>query len=483
MAAPPDISVDTRPLWIIVFARSRQPLLLVIGVAIFWAVLTMPPPEGLSDSGQKALAVFSLCVFFWVFDVIPLMITSLLAIILIPLTGVMTAPQAYALFGNEAVFFILGAFILAACFMKSGLSTRIALGILRRFGHTPRRLLISVLLLNAAMSCVMSEHAVAAMNFPILVEITTGLRLNPRRSRYGKALFLAMAWGTTVGGVATLLGGGRAPLAIGILKEATGRSFTFVEWSLAIVPLVVVLLAITYAVIVWFFPIDVDTVQAADDALRDKAMALGRMRCQERAIATVMLLTFAAWVVGGEEFGLANIALAAVVLLFVLQLVSWRDVERYVNWGVILMYGGAICLGSAINKSGAAAWIAQVTIMRWADHGPMVVLLLSAMGILLTEAMSNSAVVALLMPVSLGIASQFDMDPRIMALIVAVPAGLGFTLPIGTPANAIAYSSGHLSIRDMVVPGVCLSIASWVVFNVVANWYWPLLGLSIQGSP
>ena len=482
MDAHPEISVDTRPLWIIVLARSRQPLLLAIGVAIFWAVLTMAPPEGLSASGQKAVAVFCLCVFYWVFDVIPLMITSLLAIILIPLTGVMTAPQAYALFGNEAVFFILGAFILAACFMKSGLSTRIALGILRRFGHTPRALLVSVLLLNAAMSCVMSEHAVAAMNFPILVEITTGLRLNPRRSRYGKALFLAMAWGTTVGGVATLLGGGRAPLAIGILKEATGRSFTFVEWSLAIVPLVVVLLAITYAVIVWFFPIDVDTVQAADDALRDKAMALGRMSYQERAIATVMLLTFAAWVVGGEEFGLANIALAAVVLLFVLQLVSWRDVERYVNWGVILMYGGAICLGSAINKSGAAAWIAQVTIMRWAAHGPMVVLLLSGMGILLTEAMSNSAVVALLMPVSLGIASQFGMDPRVMALIVAVPAGLGFTLPIGTPANAIAYSSGHLSIRDMVVPGVCLSIASWVVFNVVATWYWPLLGLSIQGS-
>ena len=481
MATRSQIIIDTRPLWVILLSRSRQTLLLLLGVAIYWWVLEARTPAGLSVSGQKALAVFLLCVFYWVFDVLPLMITSLLAIILIPLSGVMTAPQAYALFGNEAVFFILGAFILAACFMKSGLSSRIALGILQRFGTTPRMLLVSVLLLNAVMSFFMSEHAVAAMNFPIIVEITSVLRLNPRRSRYGKALFLAMAWGSTIGGVATLLGGGRAPLALGILKEATGHTFGFVEWSIAILPLVIVLLFVTYVIIVSFFPIDLASVQAADDVLRDKSMGLGRMRYNERAIALVMAVTFSAWVIGGEELGLANIALGAVVVLFALRLVSWGEVERYVNWGVILMYGGAICLGAAINKSGAAAWLAQATITRWATGGTTVVLMVSFLAILLTEAMSNSAVVALLMPVSLGIAGEFGMDPRIMALVIAVPAGLATTLPIGTPANAIAYSSGHLSMRDMVVPGALLGLVSWLVFNAIANWYWPLLGLSIQG--
>ncbi len=481
MSARPEVIIDTRPLWMILLSRSRQVALLLLGAGIYWWVLHAGRPEGLSTSGQKALAVFCLCVFYWVFDVIPLMITSLLAIILIPLSGVMTAPQAYALFGNEAVFFILGAFILAACFMKSGLSTRIALTILRRFGTTPRTLLISVLLLNAVMSFFMSEHAVAAMNFPIIVEITSVLRLSPHRSRYGKALFLAMAWGSTVGGVATLLGGGRAPLALGILKEATGKSFGFVEWSAAIIPLVLALLVVTYVIIVTFFPIDIASVQAADDVLDQKSMALGRMRYHERAIGVVMLITFGTWVIGGEDLGLANIALGAVVVLFVLQLVSWREVERYVNWGVILMYGGAICLGAAINKSGAAAWIAQATISRWATGGSSVILMLSFLAILLTEAMSNSAVVALLMPVSLGIAGEFGMDPRVMALAIAVPAGLATTLPIGTPANAIAYSSGHLAIRDMVVPGAILGFVSWLLFNVIANWYWPLLGLEIQG--
>ena len=482
MPTPANIIIDTRPLWIVVLARSRQALLMAVGAALFWWVSTAQPPAGLSPAGQKALAVFSLCVFYWVFDVLPLMITSVLAIILLPLSGAMTPSKTYSLFGNEAVFFILGVFILAACLMKSGLSTRVALAMLRRFGHTPRTLLVSVLLLNAGMSFVMSEHAVAAMNFPIILELAAVLGLRGRHTRYGKALFLAMAWGSTIGGVATLLGGARAPLALGMLKEATGKSFSFAEWSLAILPLVGAMLLVCYVILVRFFPIDITSVQAADDVLRQKSLALGRMRFNERAIGTVMLFTFAAWVFGGEEFGLANIALAAVVALFVLGLVTWREVEGYVNWGVILMYGGAICLGAAINESGAAAWIAQATVSRWATGGPGVVMMLSFLAIVLTEAMSNSAVVALMMPVSLGIAREFGMDPRIMALTIAVPAGLWYTLPIGTPANAIAYSSGLLTIRDMVGAGLCLAVCSWLTFNLMANWYWPLLGLSIQGA-
>jgi len=163
--------------------------------------------------------------------------------------------------------------------------------------------------------------------------------------------------------------------------------------------------------------------------------------------------------------------------------VRWEDVEEYVNWGILLMYGGAIALGAAVSNSGAAVWISQQTISRWVESAPMVVAVISGISILLTEAMSNSAVVALLMPLTLGIATDYQIAPRVMALVVSVPAGLGFTLPIGTPANAIAYSSGFLSIRDMMVPGAILSVSSWIVFNLVAWYYWPLLGIHIGPVP
>ncbi len=475
-----EVVVDTRRLGVILLSRSRKTILTALGAVLYWWLLTMPLPAGLQPEGQRAIAAFALCVFYWVLNVLPLMITSLLAIILLPLSGVMQSGQAYALFGNEAVFFILGAFILAACLMKSGLSTRIALTILHRFGGTPRRMLLAIFLLNTVMAFFMSEHAVAAMNFPIVVEIVSVLGLPRRRSNYARALFLAMAWGTSIGGIATLLGGARAPLALGILREATGQSYSFLEWTLLALPLVLLLMIVGYQIILRFFPIEVETVLAADSVLNERRLRLGRASYEEWVVGLVMASTLIAWIVGGEEFGLANIALAAVVVLFVLRVVSWREVERYVNWGVLLMYGGAIALGAAINKSGAATWLSHATISRWASSGTMVVLLTSLVSILLTEAMSHSAVVALLMPVSIGVAREFGLDAAVMAPVVALPAGLAFTLPIGTPANAIAFSSGYLRIRDLLLPGAVLELFAWIVFNLMARWYWPLLGVRIH---
>jgi sodium-dependent dicarboxylate transporter 2/3/5 len=479
-----DFVVDTRPLWVILAGRSGRPLLLLATALLYWLIVTRDVPAGLSEPGLRALAVFSVCLVLWVSNVLPLMITSLLAIVLLPLSGALTTKEAYGLFGNEAVFFILGVFILAACVMKSGLSTRIAIVILRRFGGSPRRLLLSIYLLNAVLSFFMSEHAVAALNFPIIVEIVGVLRLRPHRSNYGRAIFLAMAWGTTIGGVATLLGGARAPLALGMLREATGQSFSFVEWTVANLPLVGALLVVGFVLLTLFFPIDVGDIRQADALLDQKALALGRMSAEEKAIAAVMGLTLAAWIVGGEEYGLANIALVAVIVLFACGLATWRTVEQYVNWGVILMYGGAIALGTAVSRTGAALWLSQHTISAWAGGPVAAVAIISGLSLLLTEAMSNSAVVALLMPVTLGVVADFHMPARIAALVTAVPAGLAFALPIGTPANAIAYSSGYLRMRDIVVPGAVLACSAWLLFNLFANVYWPLLGLDVgRGAP
>ena len=506
VSAASDIRIDTRPMRIILLEHSVRPLVLLGSALLFWFVASRETPEGMTPEGLRALAVFSVCLVLWVTSALPLVVTSILAIVLLPLARVMPASRVYGLFGNEAVFFILGVFILAASLMKSRLSTRLALVTLRRFGNTPHQLLVSIFLLNAFMSFFMSEHAVAAMNFPIILEIVSVLRLAPHRSNYGRALFLAMAWGTTIGGVATLLGGARAPLALGMVREATGQTFTFVEWAAANLPIVALMLLVGYLVITRFFPIDVSSIREADELLEQRALALGRMSVREKSIAVIMLLTLVGWIVGGEanghanvalaavvtlfgwivggeEYGLASVALAAVVALFVFGLVRWEDVEEYVNWGILLMYGGAIALGAAVSSSGAALWISQQTISRWVVGGPAVVAVISGMSIILTEAMSNSAVVALLMPLTLGIAPNYGIEPRVMALVVSVPAGLAFALPIGTPANAIAYSSGYISMRDMVVPGAILAASSWMIFNLVARWYWPLLGIYIGPTP
>ena len=475
---PPPV-VDVRPLRALLLERSVRPAVLIAAALLYCVLSTLTPPEGLSVAGMHALAVFAVCILLWVTEALPLMVTGLLAMVALPMSGAIETKRAYAMFGNEAVFFILGVFILAACIMKTRLSTRIALAILHRFGHSPRTLLATVYLLNAIMSFFMSEHAVAAMNFPIIMEIVRVLRLPRQKSNYARALFLSMAWGTTIGGVATLLGGARAPLALGMAREVSGQTFSFALWAVLNLPIVVIMLAVGWVVINVFFPIDVTSIRAADDLIAERTFGLGRMSVREKAVSIVMLGTLAGWILGGEEFGLASVALLAVVVVFALGLVRWHDVEGYVSWGILLMYGGAIVLGAVMNDSGAATWVSQRTIGRWAGNAVTATWIISGLSIILTELLSNSAVVALLMPVTLGMTTHLGMEPRVMALVVAVPAGLGFTLPIGTPSNAIAYSSGYLSVRDMMVPGAILAVSSWLTFNVVAWLVWPVLGITL----
>ena len=160
-------------------------------------------------------------------------------------------------------------------------------------------------------------------------------------------------------------------------------------------------------------------------------------------------------------------------------MVQWRDIEGYVNWGLILMYGGAISLGSALNKSGAASWVSQVTIGNWASSPIGVAMMISLAAMALTEVMSHSAAVAIIMPVSIAVAQHFGMDPRALAPLVAVPAGIAFMLPVGTPANAIAFSSGYMQLSDMMWPGLILNILAYIIFNLLVVFYWPWAGVKI----
>ena len=455
-------------------------IILSVASFIFGLIVYLPAPEGLTDDGKKALAIFVLCIIFWVSHVIPLMITSLLAIILFPLLGVLPAEKTYSLFGNQAVFFILGAFILASAVTRTGLSNRIALMFLKWFGHSPKILLLGVIVLSAFSSFWMSAHAVAAMMFPIITAIALSLELKPGESSYGRSLFLGMAWGCSIGGVATFLGGARVPLAIGMLHDTTDESIGFFKWMLATLPAVITMLAVTYWLLIVLFPAEIKDVKMARKLLVNRTACIGKMKRKELSIGILMVATIFTWICFGEKLGLANIALASVVIAFVFKLLRWKEVEEDVNWGLILMYGGAICLGFAMGKTGATRWLVDISNIGAIQSPFVLIMVISLFAIFLTEAMSNTAVVALLMPITIGIAIDFSINPIIMTLAVTVPSGLAFILPMGTPAVAIAHSSGFITLGNAFKGGFILKIVSWIFFNFFAYYYWPLLGLSLR---
>ncbi|ACM19165.1 sodium/anion symporter, putative [Geotalea daltonii FRC-32] len=473
------LKIDRRPMWLILADRTLH-YQVFAGLIILCTVLfQLKPPQGLSVEGYHAMILFGATIFLWVSSLLPLAVTSLLAMAMIPLLGIMEAKKTYALFGNEAVFFILGAFIMAAAMSGTGLSSRLARAMLARFGSTPKKLGLTVYLLSAFLSFCMSEHAVAAMMFPIVVEISGSLGLQSEKNSYGKLLFMSIGWGCVIGGIATFLGGARAPLAVGMLRESTGLDFSFFEWTMAAIMIVLPLLVIGYLLLLWLFPQDIDSVDEGLRFLNRKRLEVGRMSYDEIIVAVVTVITILAWVFLGKQLGLASIATLAVVALFACRVVSWQSIEEYVNWGVILMYGGAIAIASALEKTGAAQWLAGQALAGLNDSPFLVITVMSLISLLLTECISNAAVIAILLPIGISLSKSMGMDPRVMTLAVALPAGLAYCLPMGTPANAIVFSSGFLKSREMILPGMLIMAISWLLFLASAWLVWPLIGFRI----
>jgi len=236
-------------------------------------------------------------------------------------------------------------------------------------------------------------------------------------------------------------------------------SISFVEWVVAVAPFSIVLMGCAYFLLLRGFGVDIEDVSRARDVLNQKAKALGPVSRREKGVGIVMLLTIAAWIVSGRVVGLASISILAAVALFVFNLIEWKSVEEYVNWGVIFMYGGAIAIAAALHESGGARWIALVAQDRIAGLPPFWMLMVfAAAATFLTEAISNVAAVALMLPICFGLME-----------------GSG----VGTPANAIAYSAGYYRLRDSLVAGAVFKVVALLLFALVVKFYWPLLGIGM----
>ena len=459
--------------------NNQNTYIIILSLLVLAVIFITPPPDGLSIEAKNAIGIFVMAIILWVTNALPLSVTGLFVIALLPLLDVMSSKEAFSLFGNKAVFFILGAFILAAAMLKTGLSKRIALMMLSRFDGSPRKLVGGIMITCAFLSFIMPEHAVAALMFPVVAVIANSLDLEPLNSKYGSFLFLSLAWGAIIGGVGTLLGGARNPLAIGLLKESTGLEISFFEWCLAVIPIVFVMLVVGFIVLNIFFKIDVTDVKPAKRALKRELDDIGKMTSYEKKAGLIMLLTIFSWVFLGNIFGLAVIAILSGVSLFMFNVLDWDDVESNVNWGIILMYGGAIAIGSALAATGAAEWIANLVLDNITLTPLVLVLVISFVSIFLTEGISNSACVAILIPIGFSLGDVVGINPIIMVYLIAVPSGLAFILPMGTPPNAIAYSAGYYEIREILLPGLILNLTSWIVFIMMVFTYWPLIGISV----
>ena len=474
----PQIFVDRRPIWIVIFDRLRRYILLALFFGVFAVLLGLQGPNDLSPEGYKVLCLFILCVSLWSTNLIPLSITSLLAIASVPLLGIMDASQAYSYFGNKAVFFILGVFILSAAMIACGLSTRISIWIMENWSGTPGQLVTSIYCFAAFSSCFMSEHAVAVILFPVIHEIAQSLNLKRDNSVFGKSMYFAMAWGCIIGGAMTVLGGGRVLLGVEMLEKATAGQQTLgiLQYTKLSFPLVILLLAGGWVALKVLFPSDIQNIDRARKALKQKATVMGKLTFQEKGIALVMGATLFCWFGYGDQLGVANIAIISIVLLFVLNLITWKMVEAHINWAIVLMYGGAICLGEVMSESGAALWLAKQIFSGLIESSVVFLLVIALLSTLFTTFMSNSAVIAILLPTAISMSPAYGISPALATMTVILPSNFAFILPIATPASALAYSSRFLNLKEMIWSGSILSLMGLVFYLFLLMFYWPMIG-------
>lgn len=426
-----------------------------------------------------------LMVFWWVQGVVPVAVVSLLPLVLFPTFGLLSMGDAAAPYGDPVVFLFLGGFMIGASMEKWNLHRRIALRILMIFGTSVNRVVLGFIIATAFLSMWISNTATTVMMWPIAMSVV-GLLERESGSEapvLSKALMLSVAYASSLGGMATLVGTPPNIVMRGIVSRMSGYEVGFLQWLAFALPLVILLLAITYFMLTRVLLKPEKLRADTRDPVRHELEKLGPMSQAEKRVLYIFGLTALLWISRGLinlllpiQLNDTGIAIAAGIALFLTPsgtvknrpLLIWDDAQK-ISWNIILLFGGGLSLASGMESSGLIQIIGE-NAASWGDgHALLLLSLLVVLAIAMSELMSNVALVNVFVPVVIG--TGFAMNRDIMDLVIPVTlaSSCGFMLPMATPPNALVFASGKLKIKDMVRVGIWLNLICAVL--IVLFWY------------
>lgn len=464
---------------------------LVTGLVLLAVTLVFPPPGDLSGAAWAALGLMMLMATWWATEAIPIPATSLVPIVLIPALGLGSVKDATAPYANPIIFLFLGGFTLGLAMQRWNLHRRIALHILLMVGTSPRRQIGGFMLATAFLSMWVSNTATTIMMMPIGLSVLSMMEIGDEdsRRRFAVALLLAIAYSASVGGIATLIGTPPNALLAAYLSDQQGIPVGFAQWMLIGVPVALVML-----VIIWWWltrmAVNIGSDGNAEQAIRDELGSIGTMSASEIRVAVVFSLTAAAWIfrplLADSIPWLSDtvIAIFAAVMLFLLRsgqrdgraLMDW-DSARELPWGVLLLFGGGLALAGVISSSGLAEAIAESLSVLEVLPALLMVGLVVAVIIFLTEVTSNTATAAAFLPLLGALAVGQGISPLLLTVPAAIAASCAFMMPVATPPNAIVFGSGHLAISDMIRAGLVLNLIGIVLVTLLG---YLLLGVAFS---
>lgn len=484
---------------------GRQRTLVIVSSLMAAAILLMLPlPDGLSEGARRAAVIGALMAVWWMSEAAPLQVTALLPIAVFPVAGVSTLEATAGSYAHPLIFLFLGGFLMAAAMQRWKLHWRLALAVLAIAGRRPRNQVLAMMVGTAFLSLWISNTATAMVMVPIGLSLVAASRnqhglneaLAPdtpagdaqqgQNDAFGAALMLGIAFAATIGGMGSLIGTPPNALLAGFVEQSYGISIGFAQWMALGIPVVIVLLPVTWLLLTRFvFRLPDAHPFAGQVPTAGEPMSSGQWR-----VAGVLGITAAAWVLRpliSDAFGISGlsdsgIAMTAALTLFLMPdrlsggrpLLTWDDAKS-IRWDVLILFGGGLALADAIGSTGLAAWISSGASGLRDLPVFLLVLIMMVMIVYLGELASNTAMAAIFLPIAGATAVGLGMSPLTLLVPVALAASLGFMLPVATPPNAIVYGTGAVSARQMLRAGAALDVISILIVYVLAMILGPLV--------
>ena len=472
----------------------KRPFFLILGIVLFAAVYYSPQwsdaidPLGekfvLSREGKGALAVALLASIWWVFEVVPVGITSLAIGVLQIFFLIRPAKEAFNDFMDPSVMFIFASIVIGMVFTKTGLTRRLAYKMLMIVGERTSMIYLGCFVVTAALTHIMAHTAVAATIYPLLLSIYALYGEGDKPTRFGKGLFIGMAYVAGAGSIVTLLGAARGPVAIGFFNDVVGRDIAFFELSYYMFPIGWLMVFLLWVFFLIFFKPEKKSIPGLKQRAIRLNEELGPISRREIIAASIILacvltMSIRSFIPVLESLDKTAIIVTSTILLFITNVLDINDLEE-IPWNIILLFAGAMSLGFCLWETGAAKWLAVKWLLLFQESTWFVFVMGIAFFVLImTNVIMNVAAIAISLPVALVIAPYLGVAPEVILFASLVTAGMPFLLLVGAAPNAIAYESGQFTAGEFFTYGILASIILMVVVALTVYFLWPLMGMPV----
>ncbi|MCA1794853.1 MAG: SLC13 family permease [Desulfobacteraceae bacterium] len=451
----------------------KRIMFLMIGIILFSVVYISPPwpdavdPLGkaftLSPQGKAAIALFLLAGTWWVFEVVPIGVTGLTIGVVQALFFIRPAADAFKDFMDPSVLFIFGSLIIGTVFTKVGITKRLAYKMLIIVGERTSMIYLGCFVVTALLTHVMAHTAVAATMYPLLLSIYALYTDEEGPTRFGKGLFMGMAFVAGAGSIVTLLGAARGIVALGFYEEITNKTVTFFELTYYMFPVGWIMVFVLWGFFMVFFKPEKAVIPGLREKARQLSDDMGSFTRHE-IIATIIIfgvilfLSLQSFVPILKPFNKAAVLLVSTILFFIVGILDIRDLED-VPWNIILLFAGAMSMGFCLWQTGAAEWLAINWLTFFAEaHWFVFMIAFSFFVMLMTNFIMNVAAIAISVPVALVVAPYLGVAAEVIVFSALVVAGMPFLLLVGAAPNAIAYNSGQFTSGEFFGYGIPASI-------------------------